>query len=72
MFHAEFGIGLSTLLRGLRGYAQQYPTATWFQPAPLLVAMVDQNVSVYRLQKEPQLVAKLMAGEKGGVVKSKL
>jgi 3-hydroxyacyl-CoA dehydrogenase/enoyl-CoA hydratase/carnithine racemase len=72
MFFAEFVIGLPTLLEGLKGYAAQYPTATWFRPAPLLQAMVAEKVSVYRLQKEPGLVPELMG--KGGLVgpKSKL
>jgi 3-hydroxyacyl-CoA dehydrogenase/enoyl-CoA hydratase/carnithine racemase len=72
MFFAEFVIGLPALLEGLRGYAAQFPTATWFQPAPLLQAMVAGSVSVYRLQKEPGLVAELMKKGTTPTPKSKL
>ena len=72
MFFAQFVIGLPALLYGLQGYSAQFPTATWFQPAPLLKAMVAEKISVYRLQKEPSLVPELMAKASPSAPKSKL
>ena len=72
MFLAEFSIGLPALLQGLEHSASRFPTATWFQPAPLLKAMVAEKVSVYRLQSEPTMVAALMAKTSPSSPKSKL
>ncbi len=63
MFYAEFEIGLPVLLKGLKGYVEMFPTATWFQPAHLLEAMVADNVTVTQLQRDPGLVPQLMAGK---------
>ena len=63
MFYAEFEIGLSVLLKGLKGYMELFPTAPWFQPAPLLEAMIARNVTVTQLQRDPELVPQLMAGK---------
>ena len=62
MFYADFAMG-SIITAGLKHYHALFPTATWFQPAPLLIAMVAHNVTVIQLQKDPSLVLKLMAGE---------
>ena len=62
MFFAEFAIGLSSLLAGLKYYVGMFPRAEWFEPAPLLEAMVAQGVSVTQLQRDPTLVPQLMSG----------
>jgi 3-hydroxyacyl-CoA dehydrogenase len=50
MFYADHHIGLSNLLEHLKSLARRFPDAPWFQPAPLLVAMVRDRISIFDLQ----------------------
>jgi 3-hydroxyacyl-CoA dehydrogenase len=48
MFYADT-IGLPTLLEGLRKYRQQFGPMHW-QPAPLLVRLVERGSSIAEWQ----------------------
>ncbi|HEX6638081.1 MAG TPA: 3-hydroxyacyl-CoA dehydrogenase NAD-binding domain-containing protein [Steroidobacteraceae bacterium] len=52
MFYAET-IGLKTLLDGIRRYAQLFGPMHW-QPAPLLVELVERGISVADWEREQQ------------------
>jgi 3-hydroxyacyl-CoA dehydrogenase len=50
MFHAEV-LGLETLLLGMRRYAEAFGTMHW-EPAPLLVELVDRRLTVAQWESE--------------------
>eukprot|EP00605_Chrysophyceae_sp_TOSAG23-4_P001312 GSChrysophyteH1.ASY1.ANO1.1427.1 assembled CDS len=61
MFWVDFSVGLRTLHESLQKYYQKYPKSVWFEPAPLLTRMIQNNVSLWQLQENPSLVKKLMS-----------
>lgn len=61
MFWVDFEIGLTNLAQALQKLHQRFPTSDWFAPAPLLVRMIQNNISLTQLQKNPALVKQLMA-----------
>jgi len=60
MFWADYAIGLRDLAQSLQKLHQRFPASAWFAPAPLLLRMLHNNVSLLQLQKNPLLVKQLM------------
>ena len=60
LFWADSEVGLRELNLSLQKLHGRFPTAAWFEPAPLLVRMVHSNISLAQLQKTPSLVRQLM------------
>lgn len=68
MYYADVIIGLSALLSHLESLSDRFPESPWFKPAPLLVEMVKQGVSIFDVQRTPGLVDIMLRG----AVKSRL
>jgi len=62
LFYADFVVGLPNLLKSLNILSSKFPSRPWFQPAPLLMKMVEAGVTIFDVQRKPENVRKLMEG----------
>ena len=60
LFWADFAVGLRGLHDALQLLYVRYPKSPWFEPAPLLSRMLENNVTLHQVQMNPSLVTKLM------------
>ena len=60
LFWVDFDVGLRDLHNALQKLYERYPRSPWFDPAPLLSRMCENNVTLHQLQMNPALVRQLM------------
>ena len=61
MFWIEYEYGLREFYNKLNYYYKKFPNSVWFEPAPLLIVMLRNNISLWQIQQNPSLVEKLMS-----------
>ena len=72
LFYADFVVGLPNLLSALNILSSKFPSRPWFQPAPLLMKMVEAGVTIFDVQRKPEIVRNLMEGSQSQQHLSKL
>ncbi len=60
MFYIDYDIGIRQFLNELNDLYKIMPNSNWFEPAPLLYKMLRNNITLWQLQQNPNLVSELM------------